>query len=243
MLARNPASFRLIGDEDGWIRIRDIHKALLEEKLFPAMTPRSIEQHFMLFRPDGFECEDGRVRAVPGIQAPGIFTYRPASPPEMLFSVIRPRALHHVHVEGLSSSRERSWLVLHSSRKEAIVYGRRFHNQPLVCKIEAGKADRNGVRFFHAGQGLFLSKKIDRQWLILPEIKEGPDAEGRKTKSRPDKISLEGQDKVVDLRGKGTFSPSVSSFEELFQKNSGKRPRKRTRKKFKSVDKKRKKKR
>ncbi len=228
MLARHPSEFRLIGDTEGWVRIKDLHKALLEERLFPHITPKAIEQHLLVFRPKGFEVSEGRVRALPGLQDPGIFDYANARPPEMLFAPIRPKALHYVEDHGLGNCRENGWIVLFSSRKEALLYGKRFHNKPMLCKITAGKAYQDGVQFRHAGGGLYLAKKIERQWLILPQIRDEFVREKPRKKSSEESLRSTVDSETEFLRQIGGFSPSVASFEELFKKNDKIRSRKRS---------------
>ena len=241
MLGRNPAEFRLIGDEGGWISIRDIHKALLEEKLFSGMTPRGIEQYLLLFRPEGFEASEGKVRVLPELQKPGIFDYQPARPPDMLFAAIRPRALTHADISGLTATGEKRWIVLFSSRKEALLFGKRFHNRPVLCKIIAEKAAQDGAIFLHAGAGLYLSRKIGRQWLVLPQIKEKL-VRDKSKKELSEKGTLNELDSETEfIRHIGSFSPSTASFEELFHIGSG-RSKRRSRKRFKYIDKKKRKK-
>ncbi len=238
MLARNPASFRLVADEGGWVRIRDIHKALLEEKLFPGMTPAGIKQHLLLFRPAGFECSDKRIRALPGLQSPGIFDYKIATPPEKLFTPIRPRALRHVDGHGLTAAGEAGWIVLLSSRKDALLFGKRFHNRPVLCKITAAKASQGGETFRHAGSGLYLSEKVERQWLILPEIREETASEKQKTEPNTGIQTAESAGREETFRDAGSFFPSASSFEALFQKDAGAGRKRRSKKRSRYRDKK-----
>ncbi len=244
MLARNPAEFRLVGDGQGWIPIRDLHKALLEEGLFKGMTPAGIQQHVLLFRPKGLQVSDGKIRALPEYVEPGIFEYRSSMPPHTLFMPIRPRAVFHVENHGLTAPKEKGWLILFSSRKDALLYGKRFHNQPVLCKIRAEEANRDGVGFRYAGGGLYLSKRIERQWLILPQVKEGlgresKDAELSGGRSPAEKGTLKAP-AMEGLKNSGTFFPSVESFEALFQKNANARSRKRFRKKSRYIDRKKK---
>ncbi len=233
MLARNPASFLLIGDLGGWIRIKDIHKALMEEKLFPAMTPARIEQHLRLFAPEGFEISGKMVRALPGVQANGLFDYQPSSPPPMLFAAIRPKALRHVTSSGLFASEGGRRIVLFSSRKNALVFGKRFHPRPVICKIIASQAGQNGVTFFYAGSGVYLADKIDTQWLILPEVKEEPVENKTNVQKAP-----RGRPAAANDTGwqghaaeAGSFIPTVAAFEELFKKDAGATGKRRSRKK------------
>ncbi len=240
MLARNPARFRLIGDREGWIRIKDIHKALLEERLFHGLSPRSIEQHLMLFKPEGFEVSEGRARAFQGLQAPGIFDYEISRPPAVLFTPLRPRALIHVENSGLSCRDPGRWIILFSSRKEALLFGKRFHNNPVLCKVNALEASQAGVEFRHAGASLYLAKEIERHWLVLPQIQADSRAETEKESRLKERDQSETGAGAGDFREPGSFFPSVSAFEELFPKDAGFRKRKKGKysKRFRKLDKK-----
>ena len=245
MLARNPSLFRLVGDASGWVKIKDIHKALMEEGLFAGLTPNAIEQHLLLFRPEGFEVSQGRVRVLPVLRAPGIFEYKVVTPPEVLFIPLRPRALHHADASGLSPAGSSGWITLFSAKREAVLYGKRFHNKPVLCKVNALEASQGGVKFRYAGASLYLvGEKIGRNWLVLPQIPKETEARAHKDTPLREK-SLEKAGSVdKTFKKPGSFFPSRSAFGELFPKagRNQKRPKGKSVGRCRQTDRKRRKK-
>ncbi len=237
ILAKNPAEFLLVGSEDGWIRIADLHKALMEEKLMPFMTPKTLEQYFTLYRPQEFEICQGKrlVRARPQHVAEGTFIYAPKEPPPFLFVPIRPKAYFAVEKGGIGPQHGKKWLILCASRQRATILGKRFHPKPLIVKVEARSAHLSGHPFHYAGSELYLTRqRLEPTWLKLPPIpakEKGLIAEKTqkdevKAKAKPEKPVEEYEEKPFLP---GSFTPSAAYFEE-FSREKERRARRRSHK-------------
>jgi len=231
MLARNPAEFRLVSTGGGWIKIKDIHKALQEERLFTHLTPGQIEQYLLIYRPDGLEISEKWVRAVPEALHADIFDYPETRPPRILYLPIRPKASVRVEEHGIAASRESRWLVLSASMDTALLLGKRFHDNPVICKVMAGKAHDSGAVFRFAGADLYLVERLEQRWLEVPKVHREIKRAGRA--SEPSRGPMSGQTCEPGFHP----GPPLPDIGPVFQKM----PRRfRKKKRSKGLDKKRK---
>ncbi len=236
ILGKNPAEFLLVGDKEGWIRLKDLHKVLSEEKMLPFLTPSSLKQYFCLYRPGQFEIreKEGLVRARPESIRPGIFDYPPKEPPPFLFCPIRPRAYFSVEKRGIGPQ-GKTWLCLCASRDAARVVGRRFHHAPLIIKVLSREAFNQGHIFHYAGSELYLTREwLEPVWLKLPpapkkslEMEQEKNEKNKKEKKVMPSGSEERDDDTPILPG--SFMPSLDYFQE-FVAEKGKRARRRAKK-------------
>ncbi len=237
LLGKNPGRFLLVGNSHGWIRLADVHKALMEEKIAPFLTPKSLRQYFCLYRPPGLEMreEEGLVRAKPEVRDAAIFDYEEKPPPDSLFCGVRPKALHVVEQKGMGPQ-GRTYLPLCASRQKARRLGKRFHHSPIIIKVLARAAHDSGHLFHYAGSELYFIKDwLGPEWLIIPQVSvkriekksktcAAKEAKDETKSSRPDKNR---DDKTPFLPG--SFLPSPE-YLERFTGEKYRRARRRTKK-------------
>ncbi len=236
ILGKNPAEFLLVGDKEGWIKLKELHKVLLEEKLAPFLTPSTLKQYFCLYRPSQFEIreKEGLVRARPESTRPGIFDYPPKKPPPFLFCPIRPKAYFSVKKRGIDPQ-GKTWLCLCASRDAAKVLGKRFHHAPLIVKVLSRDAFNQGHIFHYAGSELYLTKEwLEPVWLKLPSLpknileREQDAAEKNKKEKKAEPSGSEKRGDEIPILP-GSFMPSIDYFQELVAEK-GKRARRRAKK-------------
>ncbi len=170
MLGRQPDAFGIVMDEGGWISIKELHLALMKETGFSHITPRGLTQFFFLYRPEKFEWQENHVRVRPELQSPDLTIYKEATPPELLYVSIRPKAHAHVIAHGLQSSNNKKWIVLSTEKEMALKIGKRRDKDPIIAEIMAIKSNKAGVVFRRAGKGLYLVKSLDPQWMNIPPL-------------------------------------------------------------------------
>ncbi len=230
VLAKNPAEFLLVAHHDGWIPLADLHKALMEEKIFPFLTPSALRQHFLLYKPRGLEIDqDGdMVRAIPGDAPSSLFSYPEKTPPPVLFVPIRPKAFFAVEKRGIGPQ-ARKWLLLCASRQNALRLGKRFHNKPSIIKVMSGLAHDAGLVFHYAGAELYLTNNwIEPTFLQMPRapVKRsekddnilGKQGRSGRTSSSGSKV----KEALEQEQFPGSFLPSVEYF-EIFSKQKERR--------------------
>ncbi len=243
ILAKNPGEFFIVSEnEDGWVSISDVHKALMEiDATF--ITPKGLLQYFSLYRPVEFQVDADKsmVRARPEIVKDGLFSYTPKNPPPYLFVPIRPKAYFSVEKRGIGPQ-GKVWLPLLASRRRAKTYGKRFHQSPLIIKVLSETAHSLGHAFYYAGSELYLTDS----W-IEPTLLEMPRAPvRRKQEESVDNVRKRGKREKKDGVNKnryekcqesedektilpGTFMPSIEAFENFYREKE-RRARKRAKK-------------
>jgi putative RNA 2'-phosphotransferase len=170
MLGRQPDAFGMLLDEGGWVSIKELHRAVMKETGFSHVTPRCLTQFFSLYRPEKFEWQENYVRVRLELQSPGLTIYKEATPPELLYVSIRPKAHAHVFARGLQSKNNKEWIVLSTKKEVALKIGRRRDNDPIIAEIMALKSSKAGVLYRRAGNLLYLVESLDPQWMNIPPL-------------------------------------------------------------------------
>ena len=172
MLGRRPDEFGLIPDADGFVRIKDLLKALHEEKSWGYVNLSHLNEVLLTVRAPTFEMMENRIRTVnretlAAETAAGCL-------PKLLFASIRRKAHPHVHATGIQPT-SHARVVLSSDRSLAKRLGKRIDPDPVILVVNVQSARNMGVVFFQQGESLFLADYIPPQSIISPSLpKEKP---------------------------------------------------------------------
>lgn len=189
VLGRNPAEFGLVPDAAGFVRMRDLLKALHEEEGFRHVREADIRALPLCHPAADIEIEENRVRCRRrGLAAAGE-EERPAEPPRLLYAAIRRRAWPFVHRNGLAPAGQAP-AILCANREFALRLGRRIDPEPVIVTVDVRRAAASGVAMLPAGEGLFQATSVPPSCLTGPPLPESPDPpSGRKTPTpRPSRI-------------------------------------------------------
>ncbi len=169
VLARRPDEFGLILAPDGYVRLKDLHRALVEEEGTKGLRIKRLRDLFLVFKPQEFEyVEEGdQVRVRPELADPAIYRQEFVDVvPERLFIPVRPRAWIRAHEEGLVAER----LVLTPDEDLAQRMARR--RGALVITVWARRAQEQGALFEAYLEKLYLSSWIPAAALQGPKVDE-----------------------------------------------------------------------
>ena len=156
ILAYRPDEFGLIPDEEGFVRYKDLFKALHEENGWRHVRPSHINEMLMGGDRALFEAEDDRIRSQERHWI--LNTDNDLPLPGLLYTPVRRRA-HPVAMErGLKAERN-SYLALSPDREMALRMGHRRDQHPVLLEIPAAAAGKKGVLIFPFGD-LFLAPEI-----------------------------------------------------------------------------------
>ncbi len=184
VLARRPDEFGLVLAPEGYVRLKDLHRALVEEEGTKGLRLKRLRDFFLIFKPQAFEYkeEEDRVRVRPELADPAIYRHEfTETVPEKLFVPVRPRAWIKAHEEGLVAER----LVLTPDEELAQRIARR--RGALVITVWARKAQEEGSLFEAYLEKLYLSSWITAHALQGPKV----DEEFKKRYERPKKEKKE----------------------------------------------------
>jgi putative RNA 2'-phosphotransferase len=172
VLGRRPDEFGLVPDVDGFVRIKELLKALHEEEGWGYVNLTHLNE-LLLSAPDtGLEIREGGIRCVHF--DPAALNAGARQLPKLLYVGIRRRAHPHVHAEGIHPS-SHPRVVLAAERALAERLGRRIDPDPVILTVNVRCAAEAGVAFDPSGEGLFLADHIPAGCFSGPPLpKEKP---------------------------------------------------------------------
>lgn len=180
-LGRRPDEFGLIPDADGFVKIKDLLKALHEEDGWGYVNESHLKEVLLTVPAPAFEIDGNRMRALR--REPPAAEPAPGRPPKLLYVPIRPRAHPWVQANGIHpSSHPRVVLTARIDWAERL--GRRIDPNPVILTVNVHAAEAQGVAFTPFGEGLFLADRIPVGCFNGPPLPSVPPA-SRKPK-RPD---------------------------------------------------------
>jgi putative RNA 2'-phosphotransferase len=167
VLSRRPDEFGLVTDADGFIKIKELLKAINEEEGFRYVRRAHLDE-IMLTVPDhAFEISDDLIRSKLRDQLPQ-HSYA-MDPPKLLYTCVRQKAYPHVHEKGIRPSGYFQ-VILSSSRDMAQRIGRRIDHSAVLLTVQVQNSVDQGVVFYQAGERIFLTEFIPAQCFTGPPL-------------------------------------------------------------------------
>jgi putative RNA 2'-phosphotransferase len=172
ILERRPDEFGLVLDRQGYVKIKQLLKALNEEKGWKHVRRFHLNEILHSIPDPPFEISDKRIRAKRREHLP-----RPnASPqlPKLLYTCVRKRAYPFVTQKGIFPSGYQQ-VVLSASPALAERMGKRSDAQPVTLSVHVQASIEQGVLFQQIGELLFLAPSIPTGCFSGPPLpKEKP---------------------------------------------------------------------
>ena len=174
ILGRRPDEFGLVTDANGFVKIKDLLKALKEEEGWKYVRRSHLDEILYSLTDPPFEILDKQIRAKCRDQ---LSLPKPAhDPPKLLFTCIRRRAYWSVSEKGIFPTGYHQ-VVLSSDQEQAMRIGKRVDPNPVLLTIQVQKSIAKGVRFYQTGKALFLAESIPASCFSGPPLpKERPEA-------------------------------------------------------------------
>jgi len=195
ILGYRPDEFGLVPDQNGFIPIKDLLKALHEEPGWGYVRQGHINEVLMGTERDRFERNEDRIRATERQWEMNLS--RPCeSTPKLLFAAARRKAHAHVLSRGMIPAPGRH-IPLTPDRDMALRIGTRQDQKPVLFEIMTAQAREKGTLFF-SFEDLFLATQIPAACISGPPLPKEPERP-----PQPEK------DKASEVRpdfGAGTFS-------------------------------------
>ena len=123
ILGRRPDEFGLVTDSDGYIKIKELLKALSEEEGLSYVRRAHLDEILLTLPDSSFEISDNSIRSKFRDQLPQL-TYV-QNPPKLLYTCVRRKAYPHVAEKGIQPTGF-SRVILSSSLVMAERLGRRI---------------------------------------------------------------------------------------------------------------------
>lgn len=201
VLGRQPDEFGLIPDDQGFIAINELLKALHQEAGWRHVRMPHLHQLIAMKRPAPIQIEGSAVRATDRSQLPAITP--PINLPKLLYTAIRRRAYPAALEKGLDAG-NRPFLILSSDRTMAQKIGQRLDNHPVILTVQVVRSQTKGTNYHQFGETLYLADTI------AADTFTGPALPKEKAPSDPKMPETE----VKEAKTPGSYFPDVTTTPE-----------------------------
>ena len=185
VLGRRPDEFGLVPEAEGWVKLKDLLKAINEEDGWRHVRRSHIDEIVLTQPAPEIEINDNRVRARFREHLP---VPQPVDgPPKLLYTCIRRRAYFVVLEKGIVAV-EGEKVVLAAASDLALRIGRRRDPHPVLLTVNVEQALTHGIALHRFGELLYLADAIPSGCFTGPPLpKEKPAA--AKPAVEPDRAS------------------------------------------------------
>ncbi len=211
-LGRRPDEFGLVPDADGWVKIKDLLKAINEDDGWRHVRRAHIDEIVLTQPAPEIEIDANRVRSKMREPLGGP---RPADhPPKLLYTCIRRRA-HPVVLEKGLNAPEGEKIVLAAAPDLALRIGRRRDPQPVLLTVNVEQALNRSVVLLSAGELIYTADLIPTGCFTAPPL----------PKEKPAAAKPAVEDERASRHEAGTFVLNPSRFEPASPKSDTDRKR------------------
>ena len=166
VLRHQPEAIGLVLDAHGWADVDELiaraaasGTALDRDGIAAAVTTND-KQRFAL-------SSDGtRIRANQGHSVTADLALAPLAPPDVLYHGTATRFLDSIRAQGLVAG-QRQHVHLSADRDTAITVGTR-HGVPVVLVVDTRAMHADGLAFWRADNGVWLTDAVAPRYLTLP---------------------------------------------------------------------------
>jgi putative RNA 2'-phosphotransferase len=177
LLGRRPDEFGLCPDENGYVKIKDLMKALAEEAGWRHVRQAHIREVLYTASSPPVEIAGGLIRAADRSRLP---VPTPAKRcPKLLYVPVRQRAYPVVHANGLEPVGQNPRIVLTSEQPMAERMGRRVDASPVVLTVHTSQLAGSGVTLRQFGRQLFTVDRLPVDCFSGPPLPPKPPEPGR----------------------------------------------------------------
>ena len=163
-LRHEPWVYELELDEAGWVPIDGLVSALRDPRRGRQGTRDDVVGMVAASDKRRYESDGDRIRARYGHSVPGRIAMVPATPPDVLFHGTSPAAWTSIRERGLVPM-GRQYVHLSTEVATAVQVGTRKSDTPVILRVHAGEAARDGVRFWRGNDLTWLADAVPPQYL------------------------------------------------------------------------------
>lgn len=168
ILRHKPESAGIKLDKNGWAQTSDILKALdVNMSILETIVMNDKKGRY------AFDNYKKRIRAVQGHSVNIDLELSPVVPPDFLYHGTAKRNIGSIMSQGVKSM-SRQYVHLSTSFETAVTVGSR-HGEAVVFKVDTNSMHKNGIAFYRAENGVWLTDYIAPQYLTLVYDETTPD--------------------------------------------------------------------
>jgi len=213
ILERHPGEFGLIPDEAGYVKTKDLLKALNETDGWRHIRESSIKELLLVDKDPPVEIEDNRIRAKQRDLLPQV---EPApEPPKILYTSVRKKAYPHVLEKGITSSGN-TGVILSPDSEMAARIGRRKDREAVLLTVHTARASGRRIAFSRFTDLIYLADHIPPDIFTGPSLPKTTEKAGKPSPAKP----------KAPQAGAGTYSVT----REMIDAGAGKKPKEKKKK-------------
>jgi putative RNA 2'-phosphotransferase len=170
-LRHEPWVYELELDEAGWVPIDALLRALHDLRRWRHVTRDDVTDMVASSDKRRYEIDGDRIRARYGHSVPGRIAMVAATPPDVLFHGTSPRALESIRTRGLVPM-GRQYVHLSVDVPTAVQVGARKSDSPVILRVRAGEASRQGVQFRRGNDMTWLADAVPPDYLAETDSRD-----------------------------------------------------------------------
>ena len=182
ILGRRPDEFGLLPDDQGYVKVKELIKALGEESGWRHVRMNHIHEAAHAVATPTVQLEGSRIRAVERSRL--IAAHIAETPPTLVYFPIRRRAYPVVHQKGVRRHDPNERIVMAETLDMATRLGHRIDPSPIILTVNTVLSRNSGATWWRFGERLFLTDLLPVGCFSgppLPKDRPGP----HNTPSRP----------------------------------------------------------
>jgi len=182
ILGRCPDEFGLVLDDQGFVRLKDLLKAISEEPGWGYVRKSHIHEVLMSCCEKPFVLENDKIRAACSDHALNL--EEAIFPPRLLYHCVRQRAHPVVCRQGITPLGQPR-VFLATTEELALRMGRRRDPAPVLLTVQAQRAFEAGVRFSKQGEFIYITDHVPVGYFTGPPLPKEKKKEAPKPKKGP----------------------------------------------------------
>lgn len=166
VLRHNPSAAGIKLDDEGWVDIDTLCRALNERKMASGVTRSAIENIIAESDKKRFEIRGNSIRATYGHSFNSKIEFEPTTPPNVLYHGTSNVAYQRISGgEGILPM-NRQYVHLSSDFETAVRVGRRHDDHPIILTVDTARMSNDGFKFFHSGNdGTWMCEKVPNGYI------------------------------------------------------------------------------
>jgi putative RNA 2'-phosphotransferase len=159
-LRHEPWLYELELDDEGWVSVAEVIASLKQQGTDWVQLERiDIERTIATSEKRRHEVVGDRIRALYGHSIPGKLLRLRADPPEVIFHGTTPHIADVILQDGLRPM-GRQYVHLSADEATALEVGRRKARDPILLRVRAAEAHRQGVPFYVGNEKVWLADGV-----------------------------------------------------------------------------------
>ncbi|GBF72219.1 RNA 2'-phosphotransferase [Paenibacillus sp. 598K] len=163
-LRHAPWEYELELDDEGWVTVEQLLSALRQDHRWTSLQESDLARMIARSDKQRHELNGGKIRALYGHSVPERIVKVRSSPPQTLYHGTTQPLLETILREGLRPM-QRQYVHLSVDTATALTVGRRKTPSPVLLRIDAMEAERDGVAFYMGNHSIWLADAIPPAFL------------------------------------------------------------------------------